>query len=150
VDPNGFAAFFAETEPRLRRAFVAAYGPERGREAAAEALAYAWQHRPTAFLDRSGVVAMCPIESQHDLEPCQGIWLSTAEPPGNDFGTRLATGAIGGTTVDVVQVSDPARQVPDPALDLIVRAGSSTVWISIGVGQDASVARAILRSIHRV
>lgn len=33
-----------KTEPRLRRAFVAAYGPDRGREATAEALAYAWEH----------------------------------------------------------------------------------------------------------
>jgi DNA-directed RNA polymerase specialized sigma24 family protein len=39
-----FAAFVADVEPRLRRALVAAYGPDRGREAAAEALAYAWQH----------------------------------------------------------------------------------------------------------
>jgi DNA-directed RNA polymerase specialized sigma24 family protein len=31
-------------EPRLRKAFVAAYGPERGREATAEALAYGWEH----------------------------------------------------------------------------------------------------------
>jgi len=31
-------------EPRLRRALVAAYGSERGREATAEALAYAWEH----------------------------------------------------------------------------------------------------------
>ena len=30
-------------EPRLRRAFVAGYGSERGREATAEALAYAWE-----------------------------------------------------------------------------------------------------------
>ena len=41
---DGFAAFFADAEPRLRRALVAVYGPERGRDAAAEALAYAWQH----------------------------------------------------------------------------------------------------------
>lgn len=34
-------------EPRLRRALVAAYGHERGREAAAEALAYAWEHWDT-------------------------------------------------------------------------------------------------------
>ena len=44
MGPDGFPAFFADTEPRLRRALVAAYGPQRGREAAAEALAYAWQH----------------------------------------------------------------------------------------------------------
>ncbi|HTN99225.1 MAG TPA: hypothetical protein VL068_01015, partial [Microthrixaceae bacterium] len=37
-----FSEFFAQAEPRLRRALVAAYGPERGREAAAAELAYAW------------------------------------------------------------------------------------------------------------
>jgi DNA-directed RNA polymerase specialized sigma24 family protein len=31
-------------EPRLRRALVAAYGFEDGRDATAEALAYAWEH----------------------------------------------------------------------------------------------------------
>jgi hypothetical protein len=39
-----FTAFVAEHEPRLRRAFVAVYGGYRGREATAEALAYAWEH----------------------------------------------------------------------------------------------------------
>jgi DNA-directed RNA polymerase specialized sigma24 family protein len=39
-----FTAFVLEIEPRLRRAFVAAYGSYRGREATAEALAYAWEH----------------------------------------------------------------------------------------------------------
>lgn len=46
-DREAYTAFFAEAEPRLRRALVAAYGPERGREATVEALAYAWQHWPT-------------------------------------------------------------------------------------------------------
>jgi RNA polymerase sigma factor (sigma-70 family) len=41
---GGFDAFFTNAEPRLRRALVAAYGPERGREALSEALAYAWEH----------------------------------------------------------------------------------------------------------
>lgn len=39
-----FEAFVTETEPRLRRALVAAYGSEDGRDAAAEALAYGWEH----------------------------------------------------------------------------------------------------------
>jgi RNA polymerase sigma factor (sigma-70 family) len=43
-DPAGFEAFVLATEPPLRRALVAAYGYEDGREAAAEALAYAWEH----------------------------------------------------------------------------------------------------------
>jgi RNA polymerase sigma factor (sigma-70 family) len=39
-----FTAFVLEQEPRLRRAFVAAYGSHRGREATAEALAFAWEY----------------------------------------------------------------------------------------------------------
>ena len=57
-----FSAFVARHEPRLHRAFVAAYGFERGREATAEALAWAWQHwgevremgSPTGYLYRVG------------------------------------------------------------------------------------------------
>jgi DNA-directed RNA polymerase specialized sigma24 family protein len=42
--PADFEAFVLAVEPALRRALVAAYGYEDGREAAAEALAYAWEH----------------------------------------------------------------------------------------------------------
>ena len=42
-----FERFVAEVEPRLRRAFIAAYGSERGREATAEALACAWERWAT-------------------------------------------------------------------------------------------------------
>lgn len=60
ADRRHFAAFFAEVEPRLRRALIAAYGSDAGREAAAEALAWAWEHRdrldklesPVAYLYR--------------------------------------------------------------------------------------------------
>src|SRR4051794_36888240 len=49
-------------EPRLRRALVAAYGLERGREGPAEALAYGWEHwnevrglrNPVGYLYRVG------------------------------------------------------------------------------------------------
>lgn len=59
---DGFPAFYRAVEPRLRVALVAAYGPERGREATAEALAWAWEHRerleglrqPLGFLFRVG------------------------------------------------------------------------------------------------
>jgi DNA-directed RNA polymerase specialized sigma24 family protein len=61
-EDDGFEGFFAIAEPRLRRALVAAYGTERGREAAAEALAYGWEHwselramkNPTGYLYRVG------------------------------------------------------------------------------------------------
>jgi RNA polymerase sigma factor (sigma-70 family) len=39
-----FETFVRGVEPRLRRALVAAYGFEDGRDATAEALAYAWEH----------------------------------------------------------------------------------------------------------
>jgi DNA-directed RNA polymerase specialized sigma24 family protein len=62
VDEAEFRAFFSVAEPRLRRALVAAYGPERGREAAAEGLAFAWEHwselrtmnNPIGYLYRVG------------------------------------------------------------------------------------------------
>ncbi|MDE3082993.1 MAG: sigma-70 family RNA polymerase sigma factor [Acidobacteriota bacterium] len=39
-----FEAFILEVEPPLRRALVAAYGFERGRDATAEALGWAWEN----------------------------------------------------------------------------------------------------------
>ncbi len=39
-----FTEFFTEVEPRPRHALVAALGTELGRDAAAEALAYGWEH----------------------------------------------------------------------------------------------------------
>ena len=42
--PDEFEVFFAEVEPRLRRALVAGLGGERGREATAEAMGWAWEH----------------------------------------------------------------------------------------------------------
>jgi RNA polymerase sigma-70 factor (ECF subfamily) len=43
-DEHAFETFVTSAEPRLRRALVAAYGFEEGRDATAEALAYAWEH----------------------------------------------------------------------------------------------------------
>lgn len=59
---ESFTEFAKRAEPRLRRALIAGYGPERGREATAEALAYGWTHwerlmrmeNPTGYLYRVG------------------------------------------------------------------------------------------------
>lgn len=40
---ESFTVFVKEVEPRLRHALVAVYGQEQGRDATAEALAYAWE-----------------------------------------------------------------------------------------------------------
>lgn len=39
-----FETFVVDVEPSLRRALIAAYGFERGRDATAEALGWAWEH----------------------------------------------------------------------------------------------------------
>lgn len=43
---SSFETFVADTEPRLRRALAAAYGPLAGREATVDALSWAWEHWP--------------------------------------------------------------------------------------------------------
>ena len=57
-----FTEFVRRYEPSIRVALMAAYGPERGREATCEALAYGWEHwdrisgmeRPVGYLFRVG------------------------------------------------------------------------------------------------
>lgn len=61
-DAEDFERFVLDTEPRLRRALVARYGRDQGREATAAALAWAWEHRselprlanPIGYLYRVG------------------------------------------------------------------------------------------------
>jgi DNA-directed RNA polymerase specialized sigma24 family protein len=61
-DADAFTAFVAERGPRLKQALIAALGGEVGREAAAEALLWAWEHwsrlqgmdNPSGYLYRLG------------------------------------------------------------------------------------------------
>ena len=95
-----FREFFESTEPVLRRALVAAYGPA-GVDAAADALAYAWEHwgrvgamaNPTGYLYRVGqsrmrwyrrrspVVAPRNPASDHWFEPGLGPALAELSRP---------------------------------------------------------------------
>ena len=62
ADDEEFAAFMREAEPRLRRALVAAFGSQRGRDATAEGLAWGWENwsrvremqNPVGYLYRVG------------------------------------------------------------------------------------------------
>ena len=62
ADDSEFATFMHDAEPRLRRALVAAFGSQRGRDAAAEGLAWGWEHwdrvremqNPIGYLYRVG------------------------------------------------------------------------------------------------
>ncbi len=82
-----FERFVTLYEPRLRRALVTRFGTEEGRDATAEALAYAWEHwttletieNPLGYLYRVGqsrsrkrelrVVFLLPETTEHEFEP---------------------------------------------------------------------------------
>lgn len=65
---GSFEAFFSVAEPRLRRALIARFGPEAGREATVEALVYGWRHwervrsmsNPLGYLYRVGTSVRKP------------------------------------------------------------------------------------------
>jgi DNA-directed RNA polymerase specialized sigma24 family protein len=88
---EGFDAFVRDVEPRLRAALVARFGADRGREATAEALAWAWTHRdrlpaltnPTAYLYRVGQSRTRPkrilrMPAPRVIDP--QIWVEPALP----------------------------------------------------------------------
>ena len=62
TDDVGFDAFVARVEPKLRTALVATYGPADGRDAARDALSWAWENwarvremtNPVGYLYRVG------------------------------------------------------------------------------------------------
>ncbi|HMJ79386.1 MAG TPA: sigma factor-like helix-turn-helix DNA-binding protein [Iamia sp.] len=74
ADRDGFTTFVGEVEPRLRRALVALRGPDLGRDATAEALAWAWANwdavtemkNPVGYLYRVG-------SSRSRLRPVRGV-----------------------------------------------------------------------------
>ncbi len=57
-----YTSFVENVEPRLRQALVSRFGPDEGRDATAEALAYGWEHwerirgmeNPAGYLYRVG------------------------------------------------------------------------------------------------
>jgi DNA-directed RNA polymerase specialized sigma24 family protein len=63
-----YSVFMAEAEPRLHGALVARYGMQRGRDAALDAMVYAWQHwervsamqNPVGYLYRVGSSSVRP------------------------------------------------------------------------------------------
>ena len=85
-----FRAFMLDAEPRLRRALVAAYGGQRGRDATAEALAYGWEHwsrvrsmeHPVGYLFRVGQSRSRPRRRRVLAErpPVDDVWCEPGLP----------------------------------------------------------------------
>lgn len=88
IAQGSFSRFVEEVEPRLRVALVARFGPEDGRDATADALAYGWEHwervrvmaNPAGYLFRVGqhagmrrwrrpVLPPAPYHSEPMVEP---------------------------------------------------------------------------------
>jgi DNA-directed RNA polymerase specialized sigma24 family protein len=84
-DEASFRQFVLTVEPRLRRALVASYGLERGRDATAEALGWAWEHRarlssldsPVPYLYRVGQSRSRPrrMRALYERPAAQDPWI---------------------------------------------------------------------------
>ena len=82
-----FAALCGAVEPRLRRALVAAYGPDLGSEAVADALAWAWENfervegmaNPAGYLWRVGQTSV-----RRSVRRRRAGWLAMGDQPGGD------------------------------------------------------------------
>ena len=87
-----FAEFHDTAEPKLRRALIARYGGDVGREATAEALAYGWEHwarvqtmkNPLGYLYRVGQSKsrrLWPKRSVFDPKPATELpWVEPGLP----------------------------------------------------------------------
>jgi DNA-directed RNA polymerase specialized sigma24 family protein len=75
-----YREFVRVAEPKLRRSFVAIYGPDRGRDATCEALGYAWQHwdrveemtNSVGYLYRVGQSRTAPVRKRPLFERPEG------------------------------------------------------------------------------
>jgi DNA-directed RNA polymerase specialized sigma24 family protein len=85
--PSDFHDFAAEVHPRLRRALIADRGVEGAADAAAEAMAYAWEHwnrvrlmeHPVGFLYRVGQ-SKTRVRKQAHLPAPEAVGVPDLEP----------------------------------------------------------------------
>lgn len=94
MDDEAFTAFFAAAEPRLRRAFVAAYGADRGREATAEALAYAWEHWPEMQQMDNPMGYLYRVGRSRTRGRKQRVLFAPLEPVDHWYEPRLASALV--------------------------------------------------------
>jgi DNA-directed RNA polymerase specialized sigma24 family protein len=145
-----FERFVGAVEPRLRVALMASFGPERGREATAEALAWAWENWrkaralefPVAYLHRVG--RSRTRGRQQGIPESQGS--TSADPrhvePGLPAALRglsrrqreavVLVHAYGWTNVEAAQV----MEVAESSVKTHVRRGLSKLRADLEVASD--------------
>lgn len=92
---TAFADFVRQSEPRLRRALVATYGPIVGRDAAVDALSWAWEHwdrlapmsNAVGYLYRVGQTAAA--RHRTELRPAPRAVVADAPQPAPELASAL-------------------------------------------------------------
>jgi RNA polymerase sigma factor (sigma-70 family) len=80
-----FSSFVAEAEPQLRRALCALRGRAEGREATAEALAWAWEHWPKLRIMENPVGYLYRVGRSRSRPRLQQRAFATAPPDPQRF-----------------------------------------------------------------
>jgi DNA-directed RNA polymerase specialized sigma24 family protein len=146
---TAFEAFVIDVEPRLRAALVALYGTEEGRDATAEALAWAWEHwprvmsieHPAGFLfrvaqsrsrrRRQPVLFVAPEVIDHPFEPkLPGALRALPERQ------RVAVVLVHGLGYSVAEVAELLSIKPTTVRNHLER-GLRRLRRSLGVDHDA-------------
>ena len=100
---------------------------------------------PQVYVGTSPLESDCPVGFGEPVPGGDGLWVRDADSR-HLASTTVAHGVLGGMDVTVVRNPD----LPDPALDLVVQHGVVTTYVTIGVGADVSVARAIMHSLRPI
>jgi len=102
--------------------------------------------QPIVTLGSVPLKTACPAGFGKTLEPGDGVWIR-ARAADDVGGAPVTHGTLHGLTVDI---PDPNLRYDglSPTLDVDVHVGDGTERLTIGVGLDPSIARAILRSIR--
>lgn len=110
-----------------------------------------WPGYPRALVDVSDphIGVSCIVVVELPVRPEEGLWIRDV-PAGESLRPMAAEGVVDGMDVGVLDRPLPSdAATANPLVDLIVHDGTRTLRISIGVGLDPTIARTILRSIHR-
>jgi DNA-directed RNA polymerase specialized sigma24 family protein len=128
-----FRAFVGRVEPVLRRVLVASFGYERGGEAVAEALAYAWERwdqvstieKPVAYLYRVGqsrtrrrrvrATYDSPVHTQLMYEP--GLAAAMASLPRRQRTAVFLVHGLGWTHYEVAELMGVTRTTVEKHLE---------------------------------